>query len=120
MSRDDIASHTALASATALYAVYLDTLNSSYHPHKTYWTVVGGTALTGAGVALRFLLSVPDATPRRVARWCWLQVFYHYITSGGIIGIWQLIRYVRLRREREEYRRYGAVRTWSTRGRRTG
>ena len=117
MQRDDIASHTALAAVTTVYAVWLNSLDSSYHPNKTYWTVVAGTALTGAGVALRFALSVPERTPRQVARWCWLQVFYHFITSGGVIGAWQVWKYLQLQRERN--RRHGAVRTRGARGRRT-
>lgn len=111
MAKEDLASHTALAATTALYAAYLDTLESSYHPNRTIWTVVAGTAITGAGVALRYALGVPDAPPRSIAWWCWRQVFYHFITSGSVIAAWQFGQAARLERER-----HGTARTRGGRG----
>lgn len=102
MDRNDVASHAALAACTAVYAVYLDSLESRYHPNGTYFTVVAGVALTGGGVALRIALGVPDETPRRVAWWVWQQCAGHFVTSGGVIGAWQLWQHLRLERERRD------------------
>ena len=107
MDHADLASHAALAGATAVYAVYLESLKSSYHPNRTYWTVVAGVALTGAGVAFRIALDVPDEAPRTVAWWMWWQVFNHFITSGAVIGMWQVWKATQLQGER----RHGPARS---------
>jgi hypothetical protein len=74
----------AAASAT-LYAWWLESRPLKYHPDVTWPNVVGGVALTGFWVAVRYAM---EREPKPL-RWAWMVTFKMFWATGVPIVAWE-------------------------------
>jgi hypothetical protein len=76
--------------AAALYAQFLHSLNKAYEKNYTWLTVMGGVALVGAVVGVRFALPLPDLAAHALLWWAWLICVGHFVAAAVPIIAWQL------------------------------
>jgi hypothetical protein len=95
--------HAALMLAAWLYAGFLAQphIYKAYHPHNTYWTVIGGELLVGVAFGLQCI--VADAWIRTAP----LVVAALFITLQGAAAI-PIIRWQRKQAEEEKERERAA------------
>lgn len=89
MSTADIISYGGAIVASALYSLFLERLERRYEPRWTWLTVMGGIALTGACVALRFWLGHPALPPSQLIWWAWWVMTGMFVATGIPVIAWQ-------------------------------
>lgn len=85
--------------ASSLYALFLHSLNNSYTLQYTWITVMGGIALVGIVVGIRFTLDLPDVSGRPLIWWSWWMCVWHFAVSAVPIVGWQTWADRHLRKE---------------------
>jgi hypothetical protein len=97
------------ALSAALYAWWVESRPQKYHPDATWPNVLGGVALTGVWVGVRYAVEPPDSQPAPVStanpllraalwvlrpaprslRWAWMVTFWMFWATGVPVVTWE-------------------------------
>jgi hypothetical protein len=73
------------ATSAALYAWWVESRPRKYHPDVTWPNVLGGVALTGFWVAVRY---AAEPEPRSL-HWAWMVTFQMFWATGLPVVAWE-------------------------------